>query len=63
MAELKPCPFCGSDLIPIGKYFGKLCYEHPDNDCILANVDSFLGGVIIHGDDQEKWNRRAEDGK
>ena len=63
MAELKPCPFCGCELeIHRNKRLGDY-YTHPENDCILANIDDATGVAVILGSEIEKWNRRAEDGK
>ena len=61
MAELKPCPFCGSKLVLIIKsdnpylYFpySSLC----DNCGASARPGRTKAGAI------EEWNRRADDGK
>lgn len=64
MAELKPCPFCGAELLTIGdKRSGE--FKHPRNDCFLAVADTEYEEVWFYSDDEqciEKWNRRAEDG-
>lgn len=55
MIELKPCPFCGENLVrPI---LGLL--EHPDNDCILCwgihEDDTFW--FYDTEENRELWNR------
>ena len=56
--ELKPCPFCGEDLIPRVDH-----WVHPSNDCFLAHADFETGNIYVYDDEEEAWNRRAEDGK
>ena len=62
--ELKPCPFCGKMLER--KHVRKTksrngydYYMHPDNECILADVDDGLPFTVFD-DDVDDWNRRAE---
>ena len=58
--ELKPCPFCGEMLEK--KHVRKTksrngydYYQHPDNECILADVnDGFPLTVFDNNDVQEK---------
>lgn len=56
--ELKPCPFCGSDLERReGKTYGgrkKIVYIHPENHCII------LKSIIETEADAAMWNRREE---
>lgn len=48
MSELKPCPFCGIELIKLAE---KL-YQHPKNDC-------WESSAYVDGDEAiEAWNRR-----
>ena len=63
MAELKPCPFCGSELEQMGNKRLGYFYAHPSNECLLADIDDSTGFVVILESEIEKWNRRAEDGK
>ena len=60
MAELKPCPFCGGELKRHGNKRLGYYYSHPDNDCLLAEIDDANGVAIILECDIEKWNRRCE---
>ena len=58
--ELKPCPFCGERLILLERYKE---YRHPNNECILAFIDSEYGEVFFNEKDTlaiEAWNRRAD---
>ena len=62
--ELKPCPFCGEMLER--KHVRKTknrkgydYYQHPCNECILADVyDGYP--LTVHSDEIDDWNRRAE---
>jgi len=45
---LKPCPFCGCDLVPNGDNM-----QHPDADCVLSQMVVFAQG-------HEAWNARSE---
>ena len=56
-SELKPCPFCGAELVQ--DEYGIL--EHPHNNCILARIDSYYGAMFFKNkqDEVEKWNRRV----
>lgn len=59
--ELKPCPFCGERLILSERYKE---YRHPNNECILAFIDSEYGEVFFNEKDTlaiEAWNRRHND--
>ena len=66
MSDLKPCPFCGADLMHIaGKrvnryYRGEpTIYEHPPrNNCVLGKYGKT---IIIREVDIEAWNRRDEE--
>lgn len=57
MPELKPCPFCGSDDIRIGKYgdsefgydYGVLCYSCQSHTRYTENKKEAV----------EAWNRRT----
>ncbi len=49
MSELKPCPFCGCDLVT--RYTGWL--DHPKAKCILS-------GKVFHKGFIGQWNRRAD---
>ena len=52
MAELKPCPFCGtSDVILVYGYWVR---------CLRCGV---YGPAGTRAEAIEAWNRRAEDGK
>ncbi len=51
MSELKPCPFCGIELIKLAE---KL-YQHPKNDC-------WESSAYVDGDEAiEAWNRRVKE--
>lgn len=64
MAELKPCPFCGS-----ASFFGDRFPELIDHDIVeLYAVE--CNGCMARGpaketpeEAEEAWNRRAEDGE
>ena len=65
MSELKPCPFCGKMLER--KHVRKTksrngydYYMHPDNECILADVDDGFPLTVFDNNDVDDWNRRAE---
>lgn len=58
--ELKPCPFCGGEMEKHGAKRRGYYYAHPDNDCLLANIDAVTGVAIILESEIEKWNRRIE---
>ena len=49
MSELKPCPFCGCDLVT--RHTGWL--DHPKAKCILS-------GKVFHKGFIGQWNRRAD---
>jgi hypothetical protein len=58
MSELKPCPFCGGNL----EYKPAMDYWcHPDNECILACIDSEWGtiGVPNLPEYVNAWNSRT----
>lgn len=62
--KLKPCPFCGCEL-ELRHYSLHSQYEHPENDCVLANADSEYVPLWIDCEDKkgiEAWNRRADNG-
>ena len=50
MSELKPCPFCGIEVINKPAW-GKEAMEHPNNNCILRNKPYF----------SDDWNNRHPD--
>ena len=58
MAELKPCPFCGSKQVDVrkGKYLWWV-------ECGNADCCGNGGGSKYKKEAIERWNRRAEDGK
>ena len=64
MIELKPCPFCGEMLErkhvrKTKRMKGYDYYQHPDNECVLADVyDGFPFKMFY--DDVDDWNRRAD---
>jgi hypothetical protein len=51
--ELKPCPFCGTDIEFDGAYI-----IHPDGDCILAEYE-FTDCTQTEDQFVAAWNRRA----
>ena len=57
--ELKPCPFCGEQLLIEEK---RSEYIHPNNDCFLAEADSEYGAVWFNIIQEyvDKWNRRVD---
>lgn len=52
--ELKPCPFCGVQLV---KYLQGV-WKHPYNDCFLIIANN--ADYVVMGE-SEAWNRRASD--
>lgn len=71
MIELKPCPFCGSEIkIYSAEYIGEYC-ERLEVTCRFCNTDFnirtpkrlYYGNkVSFFGDDAiARWNRRAND--
>lgn len=64
MAELKPCPFCGSEarLCSAVSRQQEICFvvKCTNLDCVMA-----AGGTLRQSVTQAEnaWNRRAEDGK
>ena len=59
--ELKPCPFCGERFILSERYKE---YIHPNNECILAFIDSEYGELFFNEKDTlaiEAWNRRVSE--
>ena len=54
---LKPRPFCGEQLEKHKKGY----WLHPENACILAEIDSEYGEIAICSYQIEKWNRRVND--
>ena len=55
MAELKPCPFCGANLVKKMHF-----WLHPVNNCFLASADSEYGNVMVTQGEIPMWNRRYE---
>jgi hypothetical protein len=54
---LKPCPFCGADLVITGTWA-----DHPDNDCVLSTADNMDGSPLVLSEDEyPAWNRRADE--
>ena len=67
--ELKPCPFCGTELVgneeiwrhPTLSIMKKqLVYTHPKSNCVL---DYHRYHFEAYPKKVKQWNRRAEDGK
>ena len=56
MAELKPCPFCGRELLSIEGWKDLFWIE-----CINCQTEGPSGETKAEA--IEKWNWRAEDGK
>ena len=59
--RLKPCPFCGEKLF-IDENRSLREYQHPNNDCFLAEADSEYGAIWIDTNDKDsikKWNTRV----
>ena len=71
MEKLKPCPFCGADLVIVNtanitmEFNGKTIemapqkvFLHPPTKCLLDghNIDD------RNSVEKEQWNRRADDG-
>jgi Lar family restriction alleviation protein len=59
MAELKPCPFCGSkdiEIIQWGKSEKARVYEVYCHGCAVHRYNSFEQKAI------SEWNRRADNG-
>ena len=65
--ELKPCPFCGANLMHIGGkrvnryYKGEpTIYEHPPRQsCVLGRYGKT---IVIRETDLYSWNKRCTDG-
>lgn len=76
MAELKPCPFCGSEIkkVTIGTLNGipyrleaecEICHAEFVIDVPTLNMADFLTGdavLVPDGDAVAIWNRRADNG-
>ena len=69
MLELKPCPFCGAELIGREEIWRlksermakkQMVYTHPHKGCVL---DYKRFHFYANPWQVEAWNRRAEDGK
>lgn len=61
MDKLKPCPFCGEQLIFLRGYNQ---YEHPRNDCFLAMADSEYERIWFDANYAravKAWNSRVID--
>ena len=66
MSKLKPCPFCGRELLhisgkPVNQYYDNepTLYQHPQyNDCILGRYGR---EVQVWARNIEAWNRRVKD--
>ena len=64
MNELKPCPFCGGEIIDVceeGKLFGKSAYSRT---YIFVRCRKCCARIGVHGTKPkaiEAWNRRATD--
>ena len=57
MSELKPCPFCGTELVWDDEFQG---FRHIDNDCYLAGADSAYTQICVWYNEIDAWNRRAD---
>lgn len=65
MTKLKPCPFCGAqlikkrqDYIAVGGCRVQYDYwEHPLNGCVLEERASEMNSLLEN--DIERWNRRT----
>jgi len=53
MNELKPCPYCGVDIVPVRINSEISHYQHPYGKCYLA-------GGIIFKENIDLWNTRAD---
>ena len=59
--ELKPCPFCGMDLLQSEDRSGRVRLFHPTRTRTAQVVDCILIGFYFaeRQDTIERWNRRA----
>lgn len=68
MQELKPCPFCGDEVLIYyssatrGFYFNHRHKQGAANDCILLTPAIILGDFKCLQDAYDAWNRRADNG-
>jgi Lar family restriction alleviation protein len=66
MAELKPCPFCGWQVIDVcneGQLFGKSAYAR---NYVFVRCRKCYARTGVYGTKPKavaEWNRRAGDGK
>ena len=59
--ELKPCPFCGCNLIMRKNRFG-VWFDHPGDECILTHIADDCGCFTLSELEIEEWNRRCNNG-
>ena len=63
MAELKPCPFCGSParikVIDDGVHYKKFYPSCTNRNCIGRNTHKYFCSERLA---VEEWNRRADNG-
>lgn len=69
MADLKPCPFCGSvpKMQQDGRYPRPKCERIDAFEVVCTNWDCIIGGVDNHyylspEKAAKAWNRRADNG-
>ena len=58
MAELKPCPFCGSEDVRLRWHMGTATYGVFCRGCVV----DFLMYFEVRDDVIEAWNRRDDNG-
>lgn len=51
-AEVKPCPFCGKEMIFTDDHHGAY-YEHPDGKCYESHAQ------LLEIEEVRRWNQRA----
>lgn len=62
MAELKPCPFCGSSDCHTRRHINNYSEEWRGVKCCKCGVELANRNFDIPTDAMDAWNRRTDDG-